>query len=455
MPLPDYIDNDTHRLESVLTTIIKDENQTTLDIATGFFRIEAWIRLEQPFNQLTSLNLLIGRDPSILPAEHDRIDLIRHFRRSVQEQLESHQFNHQYKQQIDRLITYLQHDHIQARLYGAMDTKATFLHAKAYIFDDYSIIGSSNFTPSGLDGNTELNVLIKQGAIARDLRANWFTKFWNHPSVDRDYKTKLIDTLNASKFGSKAYTPYQVFIKALHELFQEETEPNSTDRTSLELASFQKQGFEQAVRLLEKHNACMVADAVGLGKTFIGLRLLDHYLTKDKRPGHIPRALIICPAQLRDLVWHKKLDEFGIKATIVSQEELGRKDFDTKKHSHFDIILIDESHNFRNPNTNRYQNLQQLLGSGKRNKRIVLLTATPINNTIFDLYHQILLLTRNDNTYYQEWGISNLKSYFRDLDKGKVQITELLFQTMVRRSRQDVIKRQSAGETFYSRLRSA
>ncbi|MCY7274281.1 MAG: hypothetical protein LH702_11200 [Phormidesmis sp. CAN_BIN44] len=69
MPLPDYIDNDRHKLASVLTTIIKDEHQTDLDIATGFFRIEAWIRLEQAFNQLTNLRLLIGRDPTILPAE--------------------------------------------------------------------------------------------------------------------------------------------------------------------------------------------------------------------------------------------------------------------------------------------------------------------------------------------------------------------------------------------------
>jgi len=448
MPLPDYIDNETHTLEAVLSDIILKEKQTTLDIATGFFRIEAWMRLEQPFNSLQGLRLLIGRDPTILPAERERLDLLRYFRRDIQIQLEAEPFNTQYKQQIDRLIAYLEQEHIQARLFGASADVSLFLHAKAYIFDHFSIVGSSNFTPSGLSGNTELNLLNKIGAIARDLRTNWFTKFWNDPSVDRDYKTKLIDILNASKFGSKAYTPYQVFIKALHELFQEETEPDSTDRTSLELASFQKQGFEQAVRLLETHNACMVADAVGLGKTYIGLRLLDHYLTKDKRPGYIPRALIICPAQLRDLVWHKKLDEFGIKASIISQEELGRKEFDIKTHSRFDIILIDESHNFRNPNTNRYRNLQRLLGSGKRNKRIVLLTATPINNTIFDLYHQILLLTRNSETYYQEWGISNLKGYFRDLDKGKVQITELLFQTMVRRSRQDVIKRQSAGETI-------
>ena len=446
MPLPDYIDNDRNKLESVLTTIIQTEHQTDLDIATGFFRIEAWIRLEQAFNQLTTLRLLIGRDPTILPAERDRVDLTRYFRRNVQGQLEGEPFNLQYKQQIDRLIAYLQQDHIQARLYGAMAAGTPFLHAKAYIFDDYSIVGSSNFTPSGLDGNTELNMLNKQRAIAQDLRTNWFNKFWTDESVDTDYKAKLIDTLNASKFGSKPYTPYQVFVKALYELFKEETEVGGNDRTSLELASFQQEGFARAVRLLEKHNGCMVADAVGLGKTFIGLRLLDHYLIKDKRPGYVPRALVICPAQLRDLVWLKKLDEFGIKATVISQEELGRKSFDVRHFSRYDIVVVDESHNFRNSGTNRYQNLQRLLGSGKRNKRIVLLTATPINNTVFDLYHQMLLLTRNSEVYYREWGISNLKGYFQDLSKGKVEVTELLLQTMVRRSRHDVIKRQQTGE---------
>jgi ERCC4-related helicase len=449
MPLPDYIDNDRYKLEAILNTIIKDERQTDLDIATGFFRIEAWIRLEQAFNQLTALRLLIGRDPAILPAERDRVDLTRYFRRNVQGQLEGEPFNLDYKQQIDRLIAYLQQPHIQVRLYGAMATGTPFLHAKAYIFDDYSIIGSSNLTPSGLDGNTELNVLIKQGAIARDLRANWFNKFWQDPSVDQDYKTKLIDALNASKFGSKPYTPYQVFVKALYELFKEETGAEGSDRTTLELASFQQEGFERAVRLLERHNACMVADAVGLGKTFIGLRLIEHYLQRDRRPGYVPRALVVCPAQLRDLVWLKKLDEFGIKATVISQEELGRKAFDVRQYSRYDIVVVDESHNFRNSGTNRFTNLQRLLGSGKRNKRVALLTATPINNTVFDLYHQMLLLSRNSEGYYREWGISSLRTYFQALNKGEVEITELLMQTMVRRSRQDVVKRQQAGEQIF------
>jgi len=449
MTLPDYIDNSQYKLEAVLRDLILHDSQTDLDIATGFFRIEAWIRLEEAFNTLANLRLLIGRDPTIQPAERDRVDLRKYFRREVQGQLEGEPYNLQYKQRIDRLIEYLRQDHIQVRLYGSEGSGAQFLHAKAYIFDDYSIIGSSNFTPSGLDGNTELNVLIKQGAIARDLRSNWFEKFWNDKSVDLNYKNKLIDTLDRSKFGSKPYTPYQVFVKALYELFKEDTGLEGSDRTSLELASFQQEGFERAVRLLERHRACIVADAVGLGKTYIGLRLLDHYLLKDRRPGYVPRAVVVCPAQLRELVWLKKLDEYGIKADVVSQEEISRQNFDVKRFSKYDLVLVDESHNFRNSATNRYRNLQKLIGSGKRNKRMVLLTATPINNNLYDLYHQILLLTRNNETYYREWGISNLKSYFQSLAKGSVEITELLLQTMVRRSRQDVIKRQQAGEQIF------
>jgi len=447
MHLPDYIDNDRHNLEEVLRALILDHSERELDIATGFFQPEVWTRLQSSFSQLDSLRLLIGRDPSIRPAEHDRIDLKQFYRRSIQEQLEGQNFNLKYKQLINSLIDFLKGDHIQVRLYGGAEgTRAKFLHAKAYIFSYNSIIGSSNLTPSGLSGNTELNVLIKQQSIARDLRDNWFKKFWEDPCVDQSYKDKLIDALESSKFGSKPYTPYQVFVKALYELFREDTEVSGSGGTVLELASFQQEGFERAVRLLDKHQAVMVADAVGLGKTFIGLRLIEHYLQSDRRPGYVPRALVVCPAQLRDLVWRKKLDEFGLKTDIVSQEEMGRKNFEGTRYSRYDIVVVDESHNFRNSGTNRYENLMRLVGAGKRDKRIVLLTATPINNSIYDLYHQIMLMARNQERYYQGWGISNLKGYFQALSQRRIEITDLIFETMVRRSRQDVIKRQQAGE---------
>ncbi|WP_017293554.1 helicase-related protein [Geminocystis herdmanii] len=446
MNLPDYIDNKNYTLESVLAIIIEDNNQLTLDIATGFFRIEAWISLESPMNKLNSLRLLIGRDPAIRPAENDRIDLLKYYRKTLQQQLEENPFNVNYKQQIDRLIEYLQQDKIEVRLFGALGDKNQFLHAKAYIFDEYSIVGSSNFTPAGLKANSELNIVNKIGAIARDLRNNWFERFWHDHSVDINYKQKLIDTLNASKFGSKAYTPYQVFIKALYELFKEDTNINEGNITGVDLADFQKEGFKKAIRLMEKHQGCIVADAVGLGKTYIGLRVIEHYLITERKPNKIPKVMVICPAQLRELVWRKKLDEFGLKADIISHEEISRKDFNLNRYSYYDLMVIDEGHNFRNSGTNRYNNLLKLVNSGNRNKKILMLTATPINNSVYDLYHQILILARGNESYYREYGISNLNGYFKALHQGKTEITELLFQTMVRRSRQDVIRRQEAGE---------
>ncbi|WP_181280663.1 helicase-related protein [Aphanothece hegewaldii] len=446
MHLPDYIDNSQYTLESILKQLIEVESQLNLDIATGYFRIEAWLRLEEAMSQLTSFRLLIGRDPTIRPAQSDRIDLVRYFRKDISKHLEESPFQKEYKNQIDRLIAYLQQNHIHVRLFGANGDQPQFLHAKAYIFDHYSIVGSSNFTPAGIAGNTELNILNKQKAIAHDLRQNWFEKFWNDPSVDLDYKEKLIDALNASKFGSKPYTPYQIFLKALYELFKDDSMIGEGDRTALELASFQQEGFTRAIRLIERHRGCIVADAVGLGKTYIGLRVLDYYLIRERKPRYVPRALVVCPAQLKDLVWLKKLDEFGIKADVISQEEISRKDFDVRRYNTYDLVVVDEAHNFRNSATNRFQNLLKLLSSGKRSKRVLLLTATPINNSVFDIYHQILLLTRGSDTYYREWGISNLKTYFKALAKGGVEITELLLQTMVRRSRQDVIKRQLSGE---------
>ncbi len=135
---------------------------------------------------------------------------------------------------------------------------------------------------------------------------------------------------------------------------------------------------------------------------------MDYYLIRLRRPGYVPRSLVVCPAQLRDLVWIKKLDEFGIKADVLSHEEVSRQNFDIRRFSQYDLVVVDEAHNFRNSATNRYRNLLKLVSSGKRNKRVLLLTATPINNSIFDLYHQISLLTRGNDAYYREDGISNL-----------------------------------------------
>lgn len=132
--------------------------------------------------------------------------------------------------------------------------------------------------------------------------------------------------------------------------------------------------FEQldAMRLLDRWGGVLVADAVGLGKTYIGLSLLERELLHKRRRGRVPRGVIICPAQLRELVWKPRLAEFGIPVVdVLSQEELGRADFDWKRYRNVDVLLVDESHNFRNPDTNRYRTLSKVI-TGGRHKRVIL-----------------------------------------------------------------------------------
>jgi hypothetical protein len=110
-----------------------------------------------------------------------------------------------------------------------------------------------------------------------------------------------------------------------------------------------------------------------------------------------------------------------------------------------DVVLVDESHNFRNPDTNRYRTLSKIITGGRR-KRVILMTATPVNNTLYDLYYQILLLARGDDRFYRPIGINNLRLYFKAAFDGGLEIFDLLEETTVRRSRADIRRRQDAGE---------
>ena len=135
----------------------------------------------------------------------------------------------------------------------------------------------------------------------------------------------------------------------------------------------------------------MIADSVGLGKTHLGLRFLDDYAYRERQ-----KALVICPAQLRDTLWQPRLAKYRIYTEIRSQEEISQSDFDPAPFADYDLVLIDESHNFRSTSANRYDNLMRVLTQGKP-KKLILMTATPVNNSIFDLYNQLRFITRDSD----------------------------------------------------------
>ncbi len=496
MKLPYVIDNSRVTLADVLNGLLKEYHGQSLDAATAYFNVQGFGLVKDGLQALGSFRLLLGEAPE----DARRIGL-RPERNIVRNRLvwdlNATPFSEQTMRLVEDLIAYLSQEKIEVRIYDK-----GFLHAKCWLFyserpgqqmlfDRFrpvlAIVGSSNFTTAGLTSNNELNLthkvlldtseakdedaayavrwlteekpspritetnrqLIKSEVGARAIieLEKWFSRQWAEAI---DFKTELIDLLNRSKFGQEEYTPYQVYMKALYEQFLDDidtTEVSDVTRSAIELAQFQEDAVKKARKILARYNGVIVADSVGLGKTWIGKKLLEDYAYHMRQ-----KALVICPASLRDM-WKKELGEVAIHAEYISQEALGRDTFEIERQTDCDVLLIDESHNFRNKNSQRYGNLERIIGGnggrGKQGvpKKLVLLTATPINNDLLDLYHQINLFTQGDRSYFSAAGIGDLYKYFlrarRESHSDKVigtEIFNLLEEIVIRRTRHFIKK---------------
>jgi len=345
------------------------------------------------------------------------------------------------------------------------------LHAKAYLFSGergrYAAVGSSNLTKSGLSGNSELNL----ASYDRDLAAHlegWFDNKWEQ---GEDCKAQFIQRLEECVLFGKRYTPWQVMLKSLHAAYGRFLEMGLSEEVMGRLAGFQQQAVQRCVALLKRHWGAMLCDSVGLGKTYEGLGILREFANQraedPARSGTSTRALIVCPAQLQDNWNTDRLAEWGIIATTVTMESLPsltdiqeepsatarqRLQAELKRYQEqYDIVLVDESHNFRNPRTKRYRALMEIIRGGKPDTRVVLLTATPINNSIWDLYHQLMLITRGDDTWYAGRGpIPNLRNAFQAIEEGESGsgLLDTMMLSLVRRTRHDIRSMQEAGETM-------
>lgn len=487
MQIPFVIDNQQHTMADVLRRVLATHAGRSLDVATAYFNIGGWQLLQEGLSSLGNFRLLIGAEPET-GADLGVREVGAKPVRGLIRDLEAELFNAATLRVVEDLIAFLQRDNVEVRRY----TKG-FLHAKCYLF--YSgggferftpvaaIVGSSNFTRPGLTTNKELNLshradlrpdellsdelkgllesgerkqLIQMsdaerlvaaqvpGNLAISELAEWYARQW---AEAHDFKEQLIELLDASKFGRKEYTPYDVYMKAIFELFREDLEAEEAGgpanvRSTVDLAEFQEDAVKKARKILARYDGVLIGDSVGLGKTWIGKKLLEDYAYHLRY-----RAVVICPAALRPM-WETELHGAGIAAKVVTQESLGREEYDIRALQDVDVVLVDESHNFRNRNAQRYEALERLLAANNRRggrsgerKKLIMLTATPINNTIFDLYNQITLLTGGDRSYFAAAGIGDLHGYFvaarrrvAQQDSG-VALYNLLEEVVIRRTR--------------------
>ena len=335
--------------------------------------------------------------------------------------------------------------------------QANFLHGKMYLTESpdgttTGVVGSSNFTKRGLGGSNQANLEINLATDDEETLAElleWFGQLWNNGQATEDIKQRVLDAL--TRLG-RDYAPEAVYYKTLYELFRQDIDTrlagdNTIATTGCKdsqiwntLYEFQKDGALSVIAKLRDHNGCILADNVGLGKTYTALAVIKYFELTCDRP-----VLVLCPKKLREN-WalypaHNNhinnpfpKDRFGY--TLLSHTDLSRDsgkvgdiDLEDFGWSKFCLVVIDESHNFRNNGGQRYQRLlDEVIKAGAKTK-VLMLSATPVNTSLIDLRNQIYLMTEGrENDFSKSLGVGNIgnlmrtaQSKFKKWEKGQAR----------------------------------
>jgi hypothetical protein len=320
-----------------------------------------------------------------------------------------------------------------------------FLHGKTYLVEDgaaqAAIAGSSNMTYAGLAHNAELNLGTGGGTGAAVKVREWFEHFW---SLSDPYDL-------AGLYGRlwEPHTPWVVYLRMLWELYGEhlDADENPNVRTGLNLTRFQADGVARMERLLDEHGGVLVADEVGLGKTFLAGEVIYRTANLNRQ-----RVLIVAPAALKTAMWEPFLvtHDFSRWVKVYSYEEV-RNRLDPDRGSihgflqeieDYSLIVIDEAHNLRNSGAQRSGAVDRVITAGNP-KKVVLLTATPVNNSLTDLETLVKYFIRDD-ARFASLGIPSIKQYIKQAQAiDPVNLTpehlfDLMDQVAVRRTRKFV-----------------
>jgi len=375
-----------------------------------------------------------------------------------------------------KLVGWLERGRIQPKLY----LQERF-HAKAYLFEkdegdifqpkDVGVIGSSNLSLSGLHSNTELNAPVYNEKVEQ--LKEWFDELWdnaeefdaelldvfedswvaNNPGhVTTDEESPALpgeelpdetrETLREVSSGTGLPAPYIVYTKILYELYKETLETAEDYLQSFDvyedLYDFQQWAVNRGIRITNKYDGVLVSDVVGMGKTFVGLGLLEHFHARNRLRGEKGKMLIVSPKHLQPM-WERMVNKrYNFNAEVISLGHVSKEDYHEvllEEHDDTTVCLIDEAHHFRNDDTNRYDNIQSFLPTVNQT---ILLTATPYTKSAWDVYNQIKLFHIEDITPIPITP-PNLYEFTNMAENDEKDLSNLLSHVMVRRTRQDII----------------
>ena len=402
----------------------KIQSDSKLSFVSAYFTIYAHHALKEELGSIDHLRFLFGEPRFIQSLDPEKTDKKAFDIEDSQLQLK----NRLEQKRIARECA----EWIQEKVDIRSVKYPGFLHGKMYHMENggvqEALLGSSNFTVGGLGlgnghrNNIELNLEVNDNRDRKDLLA-WFDEIWDDASVVADVKDEVLSYLDELYAN---HSPEFIYFKTLYHLFEgylkeaeqgglldEKTGFFETDVWEM-LYSFQKDGVKGAINKILKHNGCIIADSVGLGKTFEALAVIKYFELLNCR------VLVLCPKKLEDnwQVFRENdtrnpllKDRFAF--TVMAHTDLGLEKHDTHNWGNYDLIVIDESHNFRNNakgkekedgtrRRSRYEILiEDVLQNGVDTK-VLLLSATPVNNNLKDLRNQMLLITQGKDGAFQE-----------------------------------------------------
>lgn len=449
-PQPEFVDNrDGNTLQRALLARLEWlaanlREPTDVSIATGYFNPEGFGRVAESLEKLGKVRLLLGAEPVTPPArpvrhlqdprgERFEAKLLRDALALNQEGLlrdrDSLAFAPATDRAIKRLLEFLASGKLEVRRY-----EKRFLHGKAFIFQNGQgvLAGSSNFTAAGLASNLELNLGQYQPGVTQQVE-QWFEELWAE-ALPYD-----LAALYEARY--EEYDPYIIYLRVLWERYRNELDAERGRDGILHLTRFQTDGLDRARRILEKYNGVLIADSVGLGKSFLAGELLRQTIERDRK-----RALLVAPAALRDGSWARFKHRFQLGVETISFNELadeaalgGRTPQLKSRPEEYSLIVVDEAHALRNADTKAAAALRRLL-QGDPPKQLVLMSATPVNNSLWDLYNLLVFFTGHD-AVFAELGIPSLRRKFENAMKEDPfslkpdVLFDVLDATTVRRTR--------------------
>ncbi|MEG3894451.1 MULTISPECIES: helicase-related protein [unclassified Microcoleus] len=427
----------------------KVEENSTLSIVSAYFTIYAFDALKQQLLGIKSLKFLFGEPRFIKSLDPSKTD-----KKAFQIEDEGLQLQNRLEQ---KRVAKECAEWIEKKVQIRSVKQSNLLHGKMYHIahngTENAIMGSSNFTVRGLGlgtkyNNIELNLEVDSKRDTRDLKA-WFNELWDDAELIEDVKQDVLLYLEQLYQNN---TPEFIYYKTLFHIFEtflDDLEKSDILSEQLHLFDteiwkalfeFQKDGVKAAINKIRRYNGCIIADSVGLGKTFEALAVIKYFELRNEK------VLVLCPKKLREN-WTVYLaqnnsdinplvkDRFSY--TVLSHTDLSRDsgwsgdiNLETINWGNYDLVVIDESHNFRNNikskrdefgnliRKSRYERLMDdIIKSGVQTK-VLLLSATPVNNDLKDLRNQLYFITEGrDAAFSESLGIASLRDTLADAQR--------------------------------------